>query len=141
MMLWVGLVAALVLVLAVGSVVIAWFSMHPPRYRIRRTPGQFGASFETVTFASSDGTRLNGWWIPAANARAVLILCHGMSAHRAQMLSWAEWLCKAGFSLLLFDFRALGESEGSLSTMGLHEAHDVVASVDYVKSRPDTQDL
>jgi alpha-beta hydrolase superfamily lysophospholipase len=140
-MIWLVLPIALVGVLAIGAVVIAWFSMHPPRYRIRETPASFGAAFEDVRFTSADGTRLVGWWAPAPNPRAVLILCHGMSAHRGQLLPWAEWFWKAGYSLLLFDFRALGESGGDLCTMGLQEPDDVLAAVDYVKSRPDGRDL
>jgi uncharacterized protein len=130
-----------VAVLAAGAAAIAYFSTHPPRCRIRRTPADIGADFEEVTFPSADGTGLSGWWIPAARPRAVLLLCHGMSAHREQLLPWASWLREAGFSLLLFDFRAMGQSEGDLCTMGLFEPEDVVGAVDYLKSRPDAREL
>lgn len=128
-------------VLAAGAYAIAYFSMHPPRMRIRRTPDSFGADFEDVRFDSADGTPLSGWWVPASEPRGVLILCHGMSAHREQLLPWASWLWKAGFSLFLFDFRATGTSGGNLSTLGLQEMEDVIGAVDYVKNREPDQPL
>lgn len=140
-MLFIALIAVAVLALAAGSVVIAYRSTHPPRYRIRRTPGDFGAQFEEVEFRSADGTRLAGWLVPAADPRGVIILCHGMSAHRGQMLPWAEWLWKAGYSLVLFDFRALGESGGDICTMGLREPDDVLATVEFVKGREELREL
>jgi uncharacterized protein len=140
-MLWIALTIAFVAILAGGAVSIAWFSMHPPRLRIRHTPERFGAKFEEVTFCSGDGTRLEGWWIPAAKPRAALVLCHGMAAHREQMLPWAVWLWKAGFSLLLFDFRSMGMSGGNLCTMGLREPDDVIAAVDHIAARRDAAGL
>src|SRR5258708_7161796 len=138
---YVAFLAVLALTIVTGAVAIAYRSTHPPRYRIRRNPAKFGAKYEEVSFTSADGTRLAGWWVPAPDPRSVIILCHGMSFHRGQMLPWAEFLWKAGFSLLIFDFRALGESGGDLCTMGLHEPDDVLAAVDYVESRGDARCL
>lgn len=128
--------------LLLGAVVIAWFSMHPIRSRkFRKTPASFSAPFEEIEFPSRDGTPLSGWLIPAENARAVLLLCHGMSADRTQMLPWAEWLWKEGYTLLLFDFRALGKSGGNLCTMGLYEPGDIQGALDYLETREDTGKL
>ena len=140
-MIWAAIAFLILAILAAGAVSIAWFSIHPPRLAIRKTPASFGAAFEEIEFLSRDGTRLSGWWVPAENPRAVLILCHGMASNRQQMLPWAEWLWKDGFSLLLFDFRAMGKSEGRYCTMGLNEPEDILGAVDYVKSREDSANL
>ena len=134
------LVFALVTValLMAGAFTIAWFSIHPLRFRNRRNPSQFGATYENIGFSSADGTPLKGWYIPAEGARSVLILAHGMSANRSQMIPWAEWLWKAGYSILLFDFRGLGESGGDVCTMGLREPEDILAAVDYLESKEET---
>ena len=143
-----GLLASLSVVFCVcgalllGAVVIAWFSMHPIRSRrFRQTPASFSAPFEDIEFPSHDGTPLSGWLIPAENARAVILLCHGMSADRTQMLPWADWLRQEGYTLLLFDFRALGRSGGDLCTMGLYEPGDIQGALDYLDARADTGKL
>lgn len=130
-----------------GTCLLAWFATHPPRRRVKGTPARFGAAFEEVAFASLEGTMLSGWFIPARNStegepvRGVVILCHGMMANRGEALPWAERLWREGFSLLLFDFRAMGESDGDLCTAGYYETQDLRGAVKYLDSRPDMADV
>ncbi len=130
-----------------GICALAWFSTHPPRRRVKGTPARFGAAYQEVSFTSLEGTMLSGWFIPARSdspeetARGVIILCHGMMANRGEALPWAERLWKEGFALLLFDFRAMGNSEGELCTAGYYETQDVRGAVKYLATRPDTADL
>ncbi len=130
-----------------GICALAWFSTHPPRRRVKGTPAGFGADFEEVAFASLEGTMLSGWFIPAQTkihgetARGIVILCHGMMANRGEALPWAERLWKEGFALLLFDFRAMGNSEGDVCTAGYYETQDLRGAVKYLAARPDTADL
>ncbi len=127
--------------LFLGALAIAYFSTHPPRRSPHRTPEQFGAAYEEVTFPAADGTPLTGWLVPAQSPRAALLLTHGMLANRADMLPWAQWLWEAGYSLLMFDFRGSGQSGGSLCTMGLHEPEDVKGALDFLQTRPETAEL
>lgn len=130
--------------LSAGAVVIAYRSTHPPRRPQRQTPECFGATFEEITFCAPDGVRLSGWYVPCRperSARGLVILCHGMSAHREEVLPEAACLRKAGFAVLLFDFRALGKSGGEICTGGYLETQDLRAAVDYAASRPDTASL
>jgi len=53
------------------------------------------------------------------------------------MLPHADFLHEAGYSVLLFDFRSSGESEGDAVTMGFHERGDVQGAVQYLKRRSD----
>ncbi len=53
------------------------------------------------------------------------------------MLPHADYLYRAGFSVLLFDFRYRGESEGDAQTLGAKESWDIQSAVDYLKTRPD----
>ena len=130
-----------------GICLLAWFSTHPPRRRVKGTPAQFGAAFEEVAFASLEGTMLSGWFLPARNqangesARGVVILCHGMMANRSEALPWAERLWREGFSVLLFDFRAMGNSDGDLCTAGYYETQDLRGAVKYLESRPEMAEV
>ena len=124
-----------------GSLAFAYFSTHPIRRRLRRSPVEFELPFEDVSFRARDGVRLSGWFMPAPEARAGIILCHGFPHNRTEMLFWAKPLHAAGFHLLLFDFRRLGLSEGELCSIGHHEIGDLLGAVDYLSERPEMSAL
>ena len=141
---WLNLLCAFVVASLIGTVVVvidlsyrnACNLVRPRRAPMTSTPAERGLSFEPVTFTSTDGLRLAGWYIPSRN-RAAIILCHGLGTNRADMLPQAVLLAEHGYGSLLFDFRAHGESEGEMVTYGYAETDDVLAAVDYLLSRPD----
>ena len=106
------LAGALVLVLTLS----AWWAYsytHPRRFAVLRTPADYGLSYESVIFPSTDGLSLAGWFIFPKNEignGAAIILCHGYGSTRAEMLPVATILARHGYGALLFDFRAHGES-------------------------------
>jgi predicted alpha/beta-fold hydrolase len=51
------------------------------------------------------------------------------------MMPWAHWLHDAGYSLLMFDFRAHGESGGDWCTLGRNEPLDVLSAVNWLSER------
>lgn len=126
-----------------GSYVIAYLATFPPRRRLKRTPETFGAAYHDIQFPSRDGMLLSGWFVPSAEPepQGVIVLCHGMMANRGEMLPWAETLWNSGFSLLMFDFRAVAQSEGDKCTAGCFEPQDLRGAVDYIESRPDCASL
>ncbi len=91
---------------------------------------------EEVRLTSADGTSLAAWFIPGTRRQAVLVL-HGYTACKDDMLSHAAFLHAAGYSQLLLDFRACGDSEGGVVTLGGKERADVQAAVAYLLSRDD----
>ncbi len=141
-MLGIGLaVLSIPLLAMLGGLVIAYLSTHPPRKKLKRTPAQFGVNYEEVQFPSRDGVVLSGWFLPQENARGAVILCHGMMSNRSGMLDWTEALQCEGFAVLLFDFRALGESGGARCTAGHLERLDLLGAIDYLDVREDTKRL
>jgi dipeptidyl aminopeptidase/acylaminoacyl peptidase len=97
---------------------------------------QYDLPVEEVEFRSADGLLLSGWFIPATNP-ATIILAHGYGHTRAETLPHADYLHGAGYSVLAFDFRSRGESEGEETTGGLREPLDIQGAVDYLISRSD----
>lgn len=91
---------------------------------------------EAVSFQTRDGLRLAGWFLPGSNG-ATVVLVHGRGGSRTRMLPHADYLHRGGFSVLLFDLRYQGESEGEEATLGAKEVWDVKAAVRYVATRPD----
>jgi hypothetical protein len=122
-----------------ASVVLAigWYAseqvIHPPEDEGAVSPA---VSTESVTFTSRDGIKLAGWFVRGTNGSTV-ILAHGRGTDHRPMLADAELLSANGFSVLLFDFRYRGESEGDAQTLGAKETWDVESAVDYLKTRSD----
>jgi uncharacterized protein len=124
--------------------------VHPPRLRTDDHPKRYGLDYEPVSFPTSDGLTLKGWFIPAATATqdrsssdekirntcGTILVGHGYPFDKANILRHALFL-HPRFHLLFFDFRYFGESEGAYTTAGLLEIRDVQAAVDYVRTRDD----
>ncbi len=130
--------------LIVFACLISYIATHPPRRHSKKTPEDFGATFEVVPFLARDGASLSGWHIPAkspAEARGIVVLCHGMMKTRADMLGWAEALWEHGFALLLFDFRGYGRSADELCSAGYKEVQDLLGALDYVGKRSELDGL
>ncbi|MCX6020751.1 MAG: alpha/beta fold hydrolase [Chloroflexi bacterium] len=112
-------------------------ALAPERRPPTDSPALWGMAYEPVSFESSDGAVLRGWFIPG-RSRATVALAHGLWMDRQSMLPIATALHqRAGVSLLLFDFRSVGESGGDRITFGYREQGDLAAAVDYLESRPD----
>ncbi len=102
-------------------------------------PDQYKLAHETVEFFTADGVRLKGWYIPAAGVESgrTIIFCHGWGANRGEMLRDTWFLAKQGFNLFYFDFRASGESKGSVSSVGYLETRDFDAAYEFLRvNRP-----
>ena len=98
-------------------------------------PADFPYPIESVTFASGDQQTLSGWLVPAANGKRAIILLHGYRGTRKQMLPRARFFRDQGYTALLYDARACGESSGDVITFGYRERHDVIAAVKFLKDR------
>jgi alpha-beta hydrolase superfamily lysophospholipase len=124
-----------------GTMAYAWIATHPPRFPVVKIDKHDDPAWEDVTFPARDGLRIAGWFAPAKTAQGGVILCHGHPMNRVEMLPWARLLHHAGFHVLLFDFRAMGQSEGSLCSIGYHEVQDLLGATDYLCERPEMRDL
>lgn len=110
---------------------------HPARVPITHSPADVGmANYQDISFVTVDGVKLRGWYIPSQNGAAV-ILGHGHAGNREQNLIDTQILARHGYGVLLFDWRAHGESDGDMVTFGLNEVRDLDAAVDTVAARPD----
>lgn len=115
--------------------------IRPPTFKTLDDPGHYGLPYEKVSFPTSDGLTLRGWFIPApadgsTGKKATILVGHGYPFDKANILRHVRFL-HSKFHLLLFDFRYFGESEGNYTTAGLLETRDVEGAVSYVKQRED----
>ena len=121
---------------------LAWGTVCRKPKQMTRTPAELGLRYEAIQFISADGTILRGWFLPSeGRPKGVIVCCHGVDSTRLALLRPAQTLHRAGYAVLLFDFRARGESGGEFCTLGYRETDDLLAAVAYAQSRPDCRNL
>ncbi len=71
-------------------------------------------SLRTVWFRAVDGARLEGWlFLPRTVSPALVVMAPGLTGTKEGHLEpFARRFLRAGFAVLIFDFRTLGGSEG-----------------------------
>ncbi len=99
------------------------------------TPWELQVPFEHLAFPTSDGLMLRGWWLPRPAAQSVIITCHGHTGSKPDMLGIGSGLWRAGYAVLLFDFRGRGQSDPWPNTLISREVDDLLAAVAWVRAR------
>ena len=140
----------------------SWLRRSP----VLHWPSEHGLDYEDITFPAHDGVPLEGWFIPAPGSGKLIIANHPMGFSRsgipADVQPWhADWapsgngfevdlvpdykiLHDAGHNVLAYDLRNHGLSSaanGGVTTHGNTESRDVVGSLEYARTRPDTRDM
>jgi uncharacterized protein len=159
------IVILVILAAALLYLFLAWFVagsiIHLNRQPVPKNPGDYGLDFEDIQFKAADGVNIKGWLI-RGSAPKIIIMTHvggltryGSSAayknltklynKEVQFIKTAAHLQKAGYWVLMFDFRNHGESDASpnkgTAGVGLDEYRDVVAALDFIRSRDDLRDM
>ena len=130
-----GALVFLLLLFILFAVFVAYKMAKPPRFIGDWTPEEWGFDYEEMTFETSDGLKLSGWWIPNGSGKTVIPL-HGYTRSRwddVYMKQTTEFLLKEGYNVLTFDFRAHGRSEGKYTSVGRDEVKDVEAAIRWLK--------
>jgi pimeloyl-ACP methyl ester carboxylesterase len=143
-----GLVIVLVLIgagyLGASYVMFDEFT-RPEHHAVERAPRVQGA-YEDITIRTSDGLALRGWFFPRSTDRAVVVV-HGRNSNRLEWCSpddaaaacrderIASFLTDDGYSVVLFDLRGHGESEGTRFSLGYYERRDVAGAIGFLTAR------
>lgn len=124
MLLVIGLVAAWI---------VAGMLVAPRPQNVGDPPSDIPAV--SISFASRSGSKIAGWNIPSVDSKGVILLLHGIRGSRLSMLERARLLHSAGYSILMIDLQAHGESPGKRITIGYREQHDVRAAVQFARKQ------
>jgi uncharacterized protein len=122
--------------LGVGLLVV--FLMTGPRRRSPWvTPASVGLDYDDVEVLSTDGIGLGSWWVPAEDAGKAAVLVPGWGGFKFEehLLQTLPVYHEAGYSLLVLDLRAQGESGGKRRTLGYREVRDVRGALAWLRRR------
>lgn len=131
-----AILGAVVLLWAAVTAQTAWRLTHPPRGWRPHDWQPSDLPLEATTILADDGVRLRVWVAPRTDAKATVICVHGWGTNHTEMEWRAGRLHRAGYSVVLFDFRACGESGGRMCSAGVHEMRDLRAVVDLAADDP-----
>jgi pimeloyl-ACP methyl ester carboxylesterase len=136
-------------IIALFAMALVYASTHPLTTPSQMDPMTVGLYYDPVSYSSDEGVRIDGWIVPAIDAKRVLqekdkllrkahpavILVHDFAGRSQEMLPLIRPLHDAGFVILLINLRGCGTSTDVGETFGLDETVDVKAGVDLLCKR------
>ncbi|MCM8804557.1 MAG: alpha/beta fold hydrolase [Candidatus Omnitrophica bacterium] len=137
---WLRILIDFFIIVFILTLIIGIRAVMPPRLKIFILPNDIGLPYEDIILQTKDGKKLKGWLIYSPKSKGIIICLHGYPANKSDILPVVEFLYPS-FSLLLFDFRAHGESEGRVCYFGLKEYLDVESAIDFIKRDKKIKDL
>jgi uncharacterized protein len=90
------------------------------------------SAFKTVKITTADKTILDAWYTVVPNEKGCVAMFHGHAGKKSSMLLEASEFQKQGYSTLMVDLRAHGNSSGNRCSIGFYEGEDVKACYDYL---------
>ena len=128
---------------AIGAGVLRPMRLAPQRSEeIAAMLQRTGATKQDFAVTASDGTQLRGWKVrPVSPNGSWVILFHGVSDNRTGTVGYAEFLLRHGYSVVMMDSRAHGESGGEIATYGWKERYDTVSIVNALYSTENVNHL
>ena len=109
---------------------------HPTR-DAEYTPDDVGRPAEEVWLKTPDGQRLHAWFFVAdqasPRARYVMLFCHGNGGNLTSRPGYYRAILETGVSLLAFDYRGYGLSDGEPSEPGTYT--DATTAYHWLRTR------
>jgi len=139
-------IGVLALAVSAGPIIL----LHPQRCTpegLRKSgkrayPDDLSLPSEPFIVQTQDNLTLRGWIIPPCAVsggnrahRGTVIFLHGVGECKSQGLPLANLLFKNGYTTVLVDFRAHGESDGDICTYGYREKDDIRRIIDELELR------
>jgi len=84
------------------------------------TPLSYGMQFESLQIRTADGETLDAWWVPAEDARGIVLFFHGNAGNISHRLDYLLMFHRLRYSTLIVDYRGYGRSTGTPSEAGTY---------------------
>ena len=96
--------------------------------------------YDTVSLQTENGLTIDAWYSKTDSvAKGTILLFHGITSNKGQLLTEANEFRYLGYNVMLVDFRAHGNSDGSTTTIGIRETEEVKLAYDFVKGKGETK--
>lgn len=95
------------------------------------SPQSYGLRYETVELRTADGETLEAWWVPADNAKGVVLFFHGNAGNISHRLDYLLMFNRLRYTTFILDYRGYGKSTGSPSEEGTYR--DAEAAWEYLR--------
>jgi len=113
--------------------------LYQPSRDLQATPLDIGLSYDEVSFTTSDGVELSGWYVPGNSSKGIILFCHGNAGNIGGRLEYLKIFHRLGFDTFIFDYRGFGRSEGETTEKGTYR--DIEAAMDHlIKNRNVSKD-
>lgn len=135
----------IIITVIIFLVIIGVFSAIPPIIMSKMvnshmdveviSPNVYGIDAESLKLITDDELAIAAWKVEAENPKAIVILLSGIENPSVTAFwGYSKMLMDNGYSSLLIEMRAHGDSEGDRVSLGMDEYLDVKAGVEYIKS-------
>lgn len=137
-----GALLVSVIVAYAYGVLIPREAIYLDRWPLTTSPADVGVEFEDIVLRPSDtDLELQGWWMPAKNAKATMAFIHGGSIHRDSeyfgSLKFYRAMIDNHISVVAIDLRNHGKSGGDGRGLqwGRTEKYDALAAIDWARGK------
>ncbi|MBT2323380.1 alpha/beta fold hydrolase [Variovorax paradoxus] len=128
---WFYLVVAALALGVLCTAAVGELLSRPVRSTIGALPPDLPAAAVLIPYAGQE--QLSGWQSRGNSGAGAVLLLHGVRSDRRQMIGRARFLHRLGYSVLLIDLPAHGESTGDRITFGVREAEGVQAALAHLR--------
>lgn len=148
---FVAIITFFILIILVVHAIVAWHLAYPYVPALESNPYQAKQlSYEVIVFPSQSGeTTVDSWFIPAivggqsVESKQTIILSHGFGANREEswvpMYDLAELIHDLNYNVMMFDYGYASKAYPAPATWGSEEKEQLLAAVQYAKSRGSEQ--
>lgn len=111
-----------------GLFFLAWF--FPYKLLFRPQPSLYRDDQNIIKLSTYDGQKISAKFYPNENARYTILFSHGNAEDIGSIESFAANIRDSGFSVLTYDYRGYGTSDGSPSEKKSYA--DIQAAYEYL---------
>jgi len=106
--------------------------IHMQKIPVSITPSMLLLESINISVKTDDGYELKGWLLPNNKSDKIILMLPGFNSNKGELLNLGSKIFALGYSVLLIDLRAMGESDGDKTYLGIKEKEDIKAIIKYI---------
>jgi hypothetical protein len=111
-----------------------WKLFTGPTFYKQAKPATPFFSYENLQIQSGERT-INAWYSAVDSPKGCILMFHGVMVNKGYMVHEAAAFREMGYNVMLVDLRGHGQSEGNITSFGVHETEEITASFDQARKK------